>query len=77
MKWIRSENAIEETVSISVRSWNHDNVLSFVEEMVMVDKNGDVQVLGMRQSVLVLFQKVLSVRSKVHVQRYLVMKILL
>ncbi len=45
VKWIPSENAIEETVSISVRFLGlideTDN--SFVEEMVMVDKNGDVQ----------------------------------
>ena len=45
VKWIPSENAIEETVSISVRFLGviDETDDSFVEEMVMVDKNGDVQ----------------------------------
>jgi hypothetical protein len=45
VKWIPNENAIDETVSISVRflgSIETDDD-SFVEEKVLVNKNGDVQ----------------------------------
>lgn len=45
VKWVPSENAADEKVSISVRFLGtiDEEDSSFVEEVVLVDKNGDVQ----------------------------------